>query len=145
MTAKGSWLGALAGLALLGAGAGAGTGGAAAAEFRWAGVAEEVAGQLDQAVAANKAGTADRARQAVLTAYFGLFEDRKMEAAIRKELGQAHTVELEDRFNALRKAVGGGAAPEAVAAQAAELSAMLRKDAIALDALGVPEQVYVGR
>ena len=139
MTTRGSWLSALAGLALLGAGS------AAAAEFRWAGVAEEVAGQLEQAVAANKAGTADRARQAVLTAYFGLFEDRKMEAAIRKELGQAHTVDLEDRFNALRKAVGGAAAPATVAAQAAELSAMLRKDGFALDALGVPEQVYVGR
>ena len=139
MRARQSCWGAMLALGLFAAGA------AAAAEFRWAAVAEEVVGQLERGLAAAKAGDTDRARQAVLTAYFGLFEDRKMEGAIRKELGQAHTVDVEDRFNALRKAVGVKPLPDDLAARVAELGAMLRKDAGLLDAAGVPEQVYVGR
>ena len=137
--ARTSWGGAAFALGLLAAGT------ALAGDFRWGSVAEAVAAQLEAALAASRAGDADGARQAVLTAYFGLFEDRKMEAAVRKELGQAHTAEVEDRFNALRKAVGGGAAPEALAGRVAELSEILRQDALALDKAGVPEQVYLGR
>lgn len=112
--------------------------------FRWAGVAEEVIGELARAEAAVRAGQPDQARQAVLTAYFGLFEDRKLEAAMRKELGQRHTVEVEEQFNALRK--GAGAANTAAfGATVTALSAILRQDAAALDAAGVPEQVYPGR
>ena len=113
--------------------------------FRWALVAEQVVEQLEQALAARRAGDADQARQALLTAYFGVFEDRKMEAALRKELGQTHTVEVEARFNDLRKAITARAAPAEMAEKVLALSEILRKDALALDAQGVPEQVYVGR
>lgn len=118
---------------------------AAADNFSWTAVAEAVVSALEQAIPASAAGDSDAARQAVLGAYFGVFEDRKMEAAMRKELGQEHTVAVEARFNDLRKAVGAKTSASVVADQVAALSQILREDARQLDARGVPEQVYVGR
>ena len=138
MTGAGWISGALAGL-LLGAGL------ARADDFRWSRVAEETIAHLEQALAASKAGQVDAARQAVIAAYFGSFEDRKLEAALRKEIGQQHIAEVEAWFNALRKGVGH-AAPEAeLAGLVARLSETLRTDAKLLEARGVPEQVYEGR
>lgn len=126
---------------LLGAGIGS-IAGAGAGEFRWAEVAEEVVGHLDSAVAAVRAGDADAAKAAMITAYFSTFEDRKMEAALRKEVGQKHTAEVEQQFYALRKAISRGAGAAEVAPMAATLADALRASAKTLDERGTPQNVY---
>jgi len=120
-------------------------GGAGAAEFRWSGVAEETVGRLESALAAYRAGQPNEAKQAVIDAYFGSFEDRKFEAALRKEIGQQHITEVEGGFNAIRKGIGSGAPPDELAGIVARLAETLRADAKLLEARGVPEQVYEGR
>ncbi len=137
MVKAGWWLGAVAGLLVSGA--------TLAEGFRWSGVAEETIGRLETAVAAYRAGKGDDAREAVIAAYFGSFEDRKFEAALRKEIGQQHVTEVEGRFNAVRKGVIGHGAADEIAATVAELAKILREDAKVLEARGVPEAVYVGR
>ncbi|MEI7608629.1 MAG: hypothetical protein WCJ64_14730, partial [Rhodospirillaceae bacterium] len=96
-------------------------------------------------VAAYRAGKVDDAREAVIAAYFGSFEDRKFEAALRKEIGQQHVTEVEARFNAVRKGVSRGGPADEIAATVADLAKTLREDAKTLDERKVPEAVYVGR
>lgn len=115
---------------------------ARAGAFRWADVAEEAIGHLDTLVAAYRAGKPDDARDALIAAYFGSFEDRKMEAAMRKEIGVMHTGEVEGQFSLLRRGIGQGMPAERIAAIAAGLSAALRADAKTLDAAGISENVY---
>jgi len=100
---------------------------------------------LEAALAAYRAGKVDDAREAVIAAYFGSFEDRKFEAALRKEIGQQHITEVEARFNAVRKGVSRGGAVDEIAATVADLAKTLREDARLLDERKVPEAVYVGR
>lgn len=137
MARAGWWLGAAVGLLV--------SGGAFAEPFRWSAVAEETIGRLEAAVVAYRAGQVEDAKEAVISAYFGSFEDRKLEAALRKEIGQQHITEVEAQFNAVRKGVGKGAPADALSAIVTELAATLRADAKILEARAVPEQVYEGR
>lgn len=121
---------------------GAGSGAAGAGEFRWAEIAEEVVGHLDAALKAVRAGDPDAAKAAMITAYFGAFEDRKMEAALRKEMGQKHTVGVEQQFYALRKAITRGAQAAEMAPMVATLADALRASAKTLDERGIPQNVY---
>lgn len=108
----------------------------------WAGVAEETIAALAQARDAHQAGDTDAAKKASITAYFGVFESRKLEAALRKEMGQKHTVAVESQFNQLRKMLGQGAPADDVAKLVGQLSDVLREDAKILDDKGIPEDVF---
>ncbi|HYD30397.1 MAG TPA: hypothetical protein VEB64_06005 [Azospirillaceae bacterium] len=109
----------------------------------WAGVAEETIAALTTLREAHRAGDVDSAKKAAITAYFGVFETRKLEAALRKEMGQKHTVAVESQFNQLRKMVGQGASAEEVAKRVTQLSDVLREDAKLLDDKGIPENVFI--
>lgn len=74
-------------------------------ENHWSGVAQRIVGHLDQAQQSYRKGDAKAARHAVISAYFGAFEDSKMEAAMRMQLGAKYTWKVEKRFGALRKAI----------------------------------------
>jgi hypothetical protein len=104
--------------------------GAADSGGYWGGIAEEVCAAIDQAEALARAGKPDEAKEAVITAYFALFEDKKMEIAERQSLGEQHIVGVEDQFNALRKAAGRQTDLHALAEP---LRQALRVDAKALD------------
>lgn len=117
---------------------------AGAGGFSWSEVAEAVAVELDDAVAAYRAGDSKETKRALTRAYFGVFEGRKMEAALRKTLGQTHTFQVERQFAGLRRVIGKQPA-ESLAEKAAALAEQLRKDAVALDAAGVPAEVYDAR
>lgn len=112
-----------------------------AAETYWQTVAARVATKIDSVHERFRAGDGRAARQALTEAYFAEFEDSKMEAAIRKELGIDRARQLEGAFGTLRKAVksnDGGA----VNRLAAELKAALASDGKRLDAAGVPPEVF---
>lgn len=97
----------------------------------WKPVAEAVAAEVDRAAHLVSAGHAAEAKDAVLNAYFGIFEGKKMEDAERATLGQTHVAEVEGLFNDLRKAAGRG---DDLRPLASRLRATLEADAAALDA-----------
>jgi len=137
MAKAGWWLGAAVGLLV--------AGGARADGFHWSAVAEETIGHLEEVVAAYRGGRVEEAKEALVSAYFGCFEDRKMEAALRKEIGLQHTGEVEAQFIYLRNDVRRGASVDEIAAIVEGLAVTLRADAKILEERKVPEQVYEGR
>ena len=108
----------------------------------WQPLAAEIAAELDRAQALYAVGDPRGAKRAVVKAYFGLFEDRKMEAAMRTELGARHAYGVEKRFGGLRKAIRNQAPPGEVKALVEALREGLRRDAIALDQAGIPATVF---
>ena len=108
----------------------------------WMAVAEAVIEQVDASEQAYRAGDSKTARQAVIGAYFGVFEERKMEAAMRMQLGIKHTYQVERLFGVLRKAVKQPDAEERVAEVASEIRQAMRRDAALLDEAGIPLTVY---
>lgn len=113
-----------------------------AAQSVWGPVAGEVIARLEQVAATYGAGDVEGARRAVIEAYFGVFESRKLEAAMRKQLGARHTYAVEQRFGQLRKDINAGVEVARVQAAVADLGAALRRDAATLDEAGVPAAVY---
>ncbi len=114
---------------------------AQAADGHWQGVATTVAGAIDGVVAHFEAGDDKSARAALTEAYFGRFEDSKMEAAVRKEIGKDRAVEVEGMFSDIRKAMKAGDGAE-VRRIASQLKAALKTDGQALDAAKVSADVY---
>lgn len=105
----------------------------AAGTGHWQGVAERVCAALDHAETAAAAGRGAEAKDAVIEAYFGLFEGEKMETAERSLLGARRVAAVEEMFNTLRKAAGTS---RDVHAQAEALRQTLRADAAELDKEG---------
>jgi len=108
----------------------------------WMAVAEAVIEQVDASEQAYRAGDVRGARQTVVGAYFGVFEERKMEAAMRMQLGAKHTYQVERLFGALRKAVKQPDAGGRVAEVASQIRQAMRRDAALLDEAGIPLTVY---
>jgi hypothetical protein len=61
----------------------------------WQQIAKRIDTQMTQALSHYRQGNVDAARGAVVKAYFSEFEDSKMEAAMRMELGAKATWEVE--------------------------------------------------
>lgn len=114
---------------------------AEAGTFSWTAVAEETIAALDEAAQYHAAGDITQCKRAITRAYFGVFEDRKMEAALRKMMGQSHIFMVERQFSTLRR-TAPTASPAEFGDVVASLSEQLRADARQLDALGVPQEVY---
>lgn len=108
----------------------------------WKSVAEAVVEHIDAAEQSYLAGDAKQAKRAVVSAYFGVFEDRKMEAAMRMELGAKHTYQVERQFGDLRKAIQKEAAGDEVSAIAESIRVAMRRDAEQLDRAGIPLEVF---
>ncbi|WP_428608838.1 hypothetical protein [Sedimenticola sp.] len=108
----------------------------------WLAVAEAVVQHIDQAEQAYLAGDHKQAKHAVVSAYFGVFEDRKMEAAMRLELGAKHTYLVEKKFGDLRKAIQKDAGGAEVSAVAESIRVAMRRDAALLDKAGIPLTVF---
>jgi hypothetical protein len=108
----------------------------------WLTVAEAVVKHIDAAEQSYLAGDAKQAKRSVVSAYFGVFEDRKMEAAMRMELGAKHTYQVERRFGDLRKAIQKGLDGAEVSAIAESIRVAMRRDAEKLDQAGIPLEVF---
>lgn len=104
----------------------------------WAGVAEQIAGRIDEAETLYRKGRADEAQRVVADSYFGIFEKSEMEDALSARMGHDHAEEVEERFGDLRKAIKADKGIEVVRRLADDLRTALRKDGKALDDAGVP-------
>ncbi|RAU20360.1 hypothetical protein CU669_18715 [Paramagnetospirillum kuznetsovii] len=98
----------------------------------WAGIAEEVCLEVTKVETFAKAGKIEDAKAAFHAAYFGTFEEKKMEIAERSNFGISHTADVEEMFNNFRKAVSKPGTGD-VAALAEALRKQLRQDGKALD------------
>ncbi|GAB4355776.1 MAG: hypothetical protein Kow006_22430 [Gammaproteobacteria bacterium] len=116
--------------------------GAGADQGYWVGVAGEIESTLGQALARYRDHDSNAAKRLITKAYFGLFEGRKMEAAMRMEQGARHTFKVERRFGELRKAIKRGEAPGQLSERIDELVDRLREDAAALDRAGITPEVF---
>jgi hypothetical protein len=108
----------------------------------WSKIAGTIAVELSRAEAQARAGKPDEAKQTITAAYFDLFENTKMEAALRKEIGAKHAALREKGFADLRKLVGKGAPAADIAAIAEPLRTGLADDGKALDKAGIPPDVF---
>lgn len=126
---------------LLGAGTMPGLG---SETFSWTTVAEDTIAALTAAARHHAEGDVTGCKRAITRAYFGVFEERKMEAALRKMLGESHTFMVERQFSKLRR-TATTATPDEFGQTVAALADQLRADARELDALGVPQEVYDAR
>ena len=117
---------------------------AGAGTFSWTAVAEETIAALNEASLHQAEGDIAQCKRAIVQAYFGVFEEQKMEAAMRKMLGESHAFMVERQFSALRRDAAT-ATPADFSRTVATLAEQLRADARQLDALGVPAEVYNAR
>ncbi len=111
----------------------------------WATVARETAALLDQAAKAAQAGRVEQAKALVSDAYFGVFEERGMEIAIRQEISARRARELERMFGAVREAIAGGEPEDRLRHRITALREALVADAGELDRLGVPRPEFTDR
>jgi hypothetical protein len=114
----------------------------AAETSAWSQVAEEIAAHINLAESLYQEGKPKEAGHAVTQAYFGVFEDRKMEAAMRIELGASHTYQVEQQFGALRKAIRAQADERTVQGLAQGIRESVTRDARALDQANIPMEVF---
>lgn len=115
---------------------------ATADQDHWQKTAEEIVVLMDRTVEEYKAGDADKAKRTVIEAYFGVFEDRKMEAAMRMEIGAKHTYKVEKLYGNLRKLIKQGRPLGEIQTLCEEIKTAMRRDAIVLDKAGIPPEVF---
>lgn len=115
---------------------------AMASESYWADIGKKISTHIENAESLYADGDSKGARRAVIQAYFGEFEDKKMEAAMRVELGAKHTYEVERLFGDLRKAIKNGADTAVIAESATAIHTAIKRDAIALDKAGITPEVF---
>jgi len=104
-------------------------GGTGAPPGPWLEVAGEVSGVLDRAARAYEAKDLRGAQDLAAEAYFGAFEERGMEAAVRREISVRRARELERMFGGVRQAMTRGEPALRVRQQIAALREALDQDA----------------
>lgn len=108
----------------------------------WPEMAEEIVVHIERSTELYQEGNHKSAAQEVVKAYFGVFEDKKMEAAIRITLGSKHAWLVERLFGKLRKAIKGDTGLGAVQEAAREIILAVRRDALVLVKKNIPLEVY---
>ena len=108
----------------------------------WQPLAEKIVGFIDEAEVRYQEGDAKAAQRAVVEAYFGVFEDRKMEAAMRTTIGAKHTYLVEKQFGSMRKAIKNRESPDIVNEIAEGIRQAMRRDAKVLDEADIPTGVF---
>ncbi len=108
----------------------------------WIDMAEEVVVRIDDAESLYLSGDSKEAGRAVVQAYFGIFEDKKMEAAIRTTLGSKHAWKVERLFGKMRKLIKRDASVEELKAAAARVREAVRRDSLVLEEKDIPLAVF---
>lgn len=114
---------------------------AQAAGGHWQTKAEDVGKAVTAAETTFLKGDVDGAKRAVTEAYFGHFEETKLEGAMRKHIGAKRAAEVEKMFATLRKAMAANDAAQ-VKAVAQGLRDAMNTDAKILDDAKVSPDVY---
>lgn len=107
----------------------------------WQAKAEDVGKAVTAAETIYLKGDLDGAKRAVTEAYFGHFEETKLEGAMRKHIGAKRAAEVERMFATLRKAMTANDSAQ-VKAVAQGLRDAMTADAKILDAAKVSPDVY---
>ncbi len=105
----------------------------------WPDTVRQVSGLLNDGAEAYEARNVERAKELVSEAYFGAFEERGMEIAIRQQISARRAGELERMFSEIRQAMGRGERIDRVRERIAALRRALDRDAQELLRLGVTE------
>jgi fumarate hydratase class II/high-affinity iron transporter len=113
-----------------------------ASDDNWAPIAEKIIQHIEAAESSYQANDLKTAKQFIIKAYFGVFEDKKMEAAMRQELGSKYTYQVEKLFGNLRKAMTKGLSNDEVATIVESIRKAMRSDAKKLDQAGIPLEVF---
>lgn len=113
----------------------------ALAAGHWHTQADNVVKAMDAAEAAFAKGDVDGAKRTVTEAYFQVFEDSKLEAAIRRFVGAKRAAEIEKYFATIRKAMGANDAAQ-VKAVAQSLREAVAVEAVKLDEAKVAPGVF---
>lgn len=102
----------------------------------WRGVVTEIEKRLDQAVALYAGGKAEAAKDAVNQGYFGFYEEKGMESAVRLHIAAKRAATQEFAFSELKLRMSKGAPVDEVRAVQQKLLADLKADAVILDGGG---------
>ena len=102
----------------------------------WPDVVREVSGVLERAAKAYEANDPKGAQELVGEAYFGAFEERGMEAAVRREISARRARDLEKMFGEIRRAIGTGEPAPGVRRRITTLREALDEDARELVRVG---------
>ena len=102
----------------------------------WRGVAAQVSDAVTQAERQAAGGDTSAGLDTLTDAYFGRFEESRMEIAVRQSISAQRAAEVEGMFGTLRKAMRAGDRA-AVAGEAERLRRALTEDGARLDADGV--------
>lgn len=107
----------------------------------WQQVAQDIETILNQAVAAYQEGRPAEAKELVSQAYFGPFEEKGMETAVRLNISARRAFEVEYGFTEIKQLIDAGAPVAEVKAAAALVIAMVYEDA---GKLGGSERTALG-
>lgn len=114
---------------------------ALAASTHWQAQADRVAQAVTHAEQVFAKGDVAGGKRAVTEAYFHVFEDTKLESAIRRFVSAKRAAEIERHFATIRKAMGAGNAGE-VTSVAQQLREAVDAEAKALDAAEIAPGVF---
>jgi len=108
----------------------------------WSSLANEISVLISKAEQHYKQGEQSEAKRTVVKAYFGVFEDKKMEAAMRVELGASYTYKVEKKFGTMRKLISKKAPYVEIKTLAEHIVKTINSDAKKLDKAGIPPEVF---
>ncbi len=108
----------------------------------WSHLATDINQLIQQATTQYIEGNSKEAKRTIVKAYFGIFEGKKMEAAMRMELGAKYTYLVEKKFSMMRKLITKKVNKDEIIALAKDIQTTMEKDAIKLDAANIPAEVF---
>lgn len=103
----------------------------------WMTVSNEIRMTLDKVLLYYESNQPDKAKSYIIDAYFGVFEEKKMEHAIRKNISSKRAFEIESMFGNIRKAINKKAHLSDVESKIKALSNALEKEAKILDDIDI--------
>lgn len=104
----------------------------------WLKVVDEIKKELDAVIDSYKAGDYEESRSHISEAYFGIFEEKEMEEAIRKYISAKRGFEIEEMFGNIRKGVKNKLPVSEISNRVDILIDALKSSAKELDSLDIP-------
>lgn len=102
----------------------------------WLTVATEIRINLEKVLSSYEDDQPDKAKSYIVDAYFGVFEEKKMEHAIKENISTERAHEVESMFGDIRKAH-----LSEIESKIKELTDALDKEAEKLDDMGVMQEL----
>ncbi len=104
----------------------------------WLTVVAEIKKELNAVLNSYRAGDYEQSKSHISEAYFGIFEDKEMEEAIRKYISAKRGFEIEEMFGNIRKGIKKRLPVSEISNRVDVLIDALKGSAKELDSLGIP-------